>query len=311
MYIFLGTTLVLHLAVCIAVYRCYRKKIINIPVNTLLLVMLIPVWGCITALISNYKLHTRQKRNAEEHVDKPIGRTSYKNMISDVNNKQEIIVPFEEAMIMNDSDQRRSLMINILNQNPEKYVDLFLEVACTGDVETTHYAVTVMSELQKDYEVKIQELQREYIKNDKDYNALKRYSNELYNYISSGLIDRDILYIQRKRLSKLFKKQRKLRLDDIDLFFRSVSNELALENYKLANELLDYMINKWEENEDVWIMKINLLSKMKRGNEIHDVLKQVEMNEIYFSSKGKEVIAFWNRRNEKGIRYEQEKRSVR
>lgn len=308
MHFLLVIILVLHLIVYMAVYQGYRKKIISIPINILLLAMLIPVWGCITALVSNHILHRRQDRKVLGSEEETAYRTSYKTIVSSINNNLESIVPLEEAMTMNDSNQRRSLMINILNQNPEKHVDLFLEVACAGDVETTHYAVTALSELQRDYEVKIQECQREYLKNDKDYNALKKYSNILYDYITSGLIDSEILNIQRKRLSKLLRMQRKVSPDDMDLFFRAVNNELALENYELVNELLDYMITKWEKNENVWIMKMNFLSKMKRENEIQDMLRQIEKREIYFSHKGKKVIDLCKQRNEKGHEYE--KRSV-
>lgn len=302
--------LMLHLLTCTVICRCYRKRIIEIPIDVLLLVMLIPVWGCAIVLLYNHALCRRQNKKTADSDKGFINHISCANTISHSGNKQEVIVPFEEALIMNDSNQRRSLMLNILNQNPKKHVNLFWEAACTGDVETTHYAVTTLSELQKDYELEIQKCQSEYLKNDKNYHALKRYSDTLYDYIASGLLDNDILHIQRKRLGKLLKTQRKLYPDDIELFFRSVNNELALENYGLVNELLNYMIDKWEENENVWILKIHFLAKTKHQKEIWNVLMQAEMRGIYFSRKGREQIDFWKQKKEKESEYEQEKRSV-
>lgn len=293
MRFFLLLILFLHIAVYALFFWYCRRTIIQIPAGLFLIVILIPIWGGICALLVNHNAHhERQGSFSNESGNKQWN--SYKNTISEIKSSGVTVVPLEEAMVINDSSIRRSLILNVLNKNMDQHVDLFRTIACAGDVETTHYAVTALSELQKDYELLLRDAQRAYLQSN-NYQTLIHYSEVLLQYISSGLIEGELLDLQRKRLSALLEKLRAEPLKDCKLYLRLVENEMDLEHYTVADELLDELIRQWENNEDMWILKLNLLSKMNRDEDIRLILKRIKEKNIYFSPSGNSVINFWSR----------------
>ena len=84
----------------------------------------------------------------------------YKNIFQSGTEQEGNIVPLEEALIVNEPELRRELIMNVLNDNPEEYVELLKQARMNEDVEVVHYAITAMVELSKEYDSKLQELER-------------------------------------------------------------------------------------------------------------------------------------------------------
>lgn len=308
MYTFFGIMLIIHMAECIITGLFYKKGIIRIPAIYLLLVVLIPVWGCSIALLVSWEMNHKRKEKQNNDKEKEVIGVRQKNVIAMTDFDE--IVPLEEAMVVNKPDRRRTLLFSLLSKDINRHIKLLQEVACAGDVEVAHYAITALSELQKEYEDKIRKKRAVFLNSRKENEALKEYSNILYDYITSGLIDGDIQNIQRKKYSELSKMQRQYASENSDLFFKSVENEMELGNYTLVEELLDYMTERWGENENVWITKINFLSKLKRETELQDVLQEIEKKKVYFSANGKKVIDFWSMNHRRRSDYEKEREAV-
>ena len=53
------------------------------------------------------------------------------------------------------------------------------------------------------------------------------------------------------------------------------------------------MDQKWHRKEEFWILKIRYLAERKKGAELQQCLRQMKEEQIYLSSKSKEVLAFW------------------
>ena len=83
----------------------------------------------------------------------------YKNIFQSGTEQEGNIVPLEEALIVNEPELRRELIMNVLNDNPEEYVELLKQARMNEDVEVVHYAITAMVELSKEYDSKLQELE--------------------------------------------------------------------------------------------------------------------------------------------------------
>ena len=72
------------------------------------------------------------------------------------------VVPLEEALLLNDSSRRRELIMNVLNDNPGEYVELLKQARMNEDVEVVHYAITAMVELSKEYDYRLQKIEKIY-----------------------------------------------------------------------------------------------------------------------------------------------------
>ena len=69
---------------------------------------------------------------------------------------RDLIVPLQEALLINDASTRRQLIMDILYHDTGEYVDVLNRARMNDDVEVVHYATTAMVELQKDYEERLQ-----------------------------------------------------------------------------------------------------------------------------------------------------------
>lgn len=80
----------------------------------------------------------------------------YKNIFQAVSDTDKKIVPLEEALLINEPGVRRELIMDVLNDDPEEYMDLLKQARMNEDVEVVHYAITAMVELSKEYDFRLQ-----------------------------------------------------------------------------------------------------------------------------------------------------------
>lgn len=115
----------------------------------------------------------------------------------------------EEALIVNEPELRRELIMNVLNDNPEEYVELLKQARMNEDVEVVHYAITAMVELSKEYDSKLQELERLHQISPEDPEVMEQYCEFMEEYLSQGLLEEQIERVQRQRYEQLLEKKLK------------------------------------------------------------------------------------------------------
>jgi hypothetical protein len=50
---------------------------------------------------------------------------------------------------------------------------------------------------------------------------------------------------------------------------------------------------RYPQNEDYYLLRLQLLASMGRGEEIKKLLQEIDDQHMFLSSKAKEVLAFW------------------
>jgi len=83
-------------------------------------------------------------------------------------------VPIEEALLLNDSAIKRELTMSMLKDQPSNVVALLQQARMNEDVEVVHYATVMLAELHKEYDLKIQELKQELLKQPDDIDILEK-----------------------------------------------------------------------------------------------------------------------------------------
>ena len=64
--------------------------------------------------------------------------------------------------MINEPRVRRELIMDVLNDDPEEYMDLLKQARMNEDVEVVHYAITAMVELSKEYDFRLQKMEKLY-----------------------------------------------------------------------------------------------------------------------------------------------------
>lgn len=294
--IFFWICLALHILLCIAIYLCLRLRILKFTEQLFPIIVFVPFWGLLAAAVAEWNTRRHKDGSRTIELEELHARADDYRMIR-VEEEEETqeIVPLEEAILINDTETRRKLMLEILHQNPAQYIQLLQQARLNDDIEVTHYASTAMMEVQREYELELQKQERQLRQSPEDEKALLNCIRTLRRYIDSGLIDDEVLYIQRKRYADLLSKRMEQAPDDKTVFYAAADNCLELEDYSTGNTLIDSILEKWPEDENAWFLKLKYCQKTNDGDLLTYTVKEIRRRNIYLSPAGKQTLQFWSR----------------
>ncbi len=287
--------LIFHLFLCAALYLLMHLGILRSQKKLLIFVFLIPLFGIAVLAINEIYSRGNKKVKKEAGIEKlKINDEIYRSILME-EQEENIIVPLQEALILNDASVRRELMMKIMYDDTSQYVDTLKTARMNNDTEVVHYATTAMVEVQKEYDLKLQQLDKEYRENPEEMSILKSYLDLLGNYIASGLLEGNMLHFQRRKYQELLEKIISLQKeeDSITWFTKKAENELALKEYEAADHTIEEIISRWPDQEKGYLLRINLSAAEKKRESIKDTLDEINKYHIYLSSTGKNVVRFW------------------
>lgn len=154
------------------------------------LVFFIPVFGFGCLLILEWETRKGKETGKEAGIEKlKINDEIHRSILMEEEPAHDLIVPLQEALLINDASTRRQLIMDILYHDTGEYVEALNRARMNDDVEVVHYATTAMVELQKDYEEKLRKQRLDW-ERKKDSPALyAAYRQTLEAYVDSGILE--------------------------------------------------------------------------------------------------------------------------
>lgn len=252
----LGVFLILlHIVCCVLVWLGIKTHLLKVKKYLMALVIFVPFWGTVCVLLLHLQMLTRRDNRIEPGV-------------------------------------RRELIMDVLNDDPEEYMDLLKQARMNEDVEVVHYAITAMVELSKEYDFRLQKMEKLYAASPDDPEILEQYCDFMEEYLNQGILEAQMEREQRERYIRLLRQKLKVKTT-LSTCVRLFQNLMKTGDYVQAEEILGLMDQKWHRKEEFWILKIRYLAERKKGAELQQCLRQMKEEQIYLSSKSKEVLAFW------------------
>lgn len=297
-YIVAGVCLGIHLLCCGMVYLAYRLHWLSLERVYLPVVLLIPVWGMLCVLALNVKALVRSDRAVELDSDKVWANPDlYENIFAKSEEKEDGLVSLEEALIMNSPVQRRKLIMDVLYDDPEAYIDLLYEARLNDDVEVVHYATTAMAEISKKYDLALQKAEHDYSRDPDRPEALIRYCDLLEKYISLGIVQGQPLIMQRNQYEQLLEK--KIAMDPgIENWLKKAENELELREFGKVSESLHVLEERSPDNPRVWMLRLKFHALQHEGQKIQKLIAEMERRQIYLTKEQQKIIDFWKQEEE-------------
>ena len=286
--------IIIHIIVCVTVSFLLRNGKLKSKSMLLPVVFFIPLWGLLLLFIEEVALNKISRQGKKIDIDKlKVDEKRFGRIRVDQNTSQSITVPLEEAMLINDAKTRRALMLEILHKSPEEYIDMLQKAKSGNDVELTHYATTTIMEIQSDYENSIHLLTEQLSRNPQDRTVLELYYKKLLQYVNSGLLNGNILQIQRNRLSETILAILDGKWDQQELVFNYVENELELGHFGHLEEVITKVQKSWPKEEKTYQFLVELYRKTGRGDKISEILDLLIEQDVYLSADGKKWFNFW------------------
>lgn len=294
--------LVIHLIVCIVIYILMRISVLKCTRMVMPLIVLVPVWGLGCLLVLELRARGKQEINEEVGIEKlKINDAIHRSIIMDEDPVEDRVVPLEEALLINDPSTRRELMMEIMYGNPDDYVRQLKGARMNDDTEVVHYAVTALTELQKEYDLKFQELDWEMEKNPKSRDILDRYLELLNRYLASGIPEGSERDLKLRTYSNMLEKKLEEEKDNLMLWKRKAEADLQIGEYELANEEIRKILEKWEKNETGYLLLIQYYSAILNRVGIDKTLALLEKKRIHLSPEGRQTVRFWRRNEGAGV----------
>ncbi|MDD6325205.1 MAG: hypothetical protein PUA72_06430 [Lachnospiraceae bacterium] len=284
--------LFLHLIVSAVVWFGIRTGVLKVKMYLMFLVLFVPFWGVLCVLFLHTQICAGADNVRQADVEKlKVNEERYKNIFVSQETKEQV-VPLEDALLLNEAGVRRELIMDVLNDNPGEYMELLKKARMNDDVEVVHYAITAMVELSKDYDYRLQQLEKRYARHPEDPAILAEYCDFLEEYLDQGILEAQMEQMQRRQYIQLLQKRKKQRAE-LHTSILLTENLLKLKAYGEAYEELQFMREHWYRREEYWILYVKYCAEQKQGRALAQALSEMKREHIYLSSKGKEALALW------------------
>lgn len=285
--------LLVHLVCCAALWLCSRSGRLDVRGHFLPFMVLIPLWGplCVVLLYARNAL-TDAAVTPPDLEKLHINEDLHRSILVDGRDTTDMTVPLEEALIVNSAEQRRKLILSVLNDDPLPYYDLLQQARMNEDSEVVHYAATAMAQISKQADLTLQQHEARYAAAPQDKQVLAAYCDYLQHYLDSGLVQGRAAEIQRRQLVQLLQKQ----LTDgihYQLGCRLAQAQLELLDYDAADATLRELTQRWPQRETPWLLLVRSAAARRDGAALQNILHDIAANHVYLSAQGREALRFW------------------
>lgn len=222
-----------------------------------------------------------------------INNEMYQNIFYTRDQHGKLTVPVEEAMVLNDPASKRTLMMDILSEGPQQYIELLQTARHDTDTEVSHYATTAMVELHKGFELRLQQCEQACLADATDLEALDRYRDALREYLDSGLAEGSLLAMYRNAYLQTLQRCSDLQGEPVGILRELFRVQVQLQNYSAAAETVALTLQKWPALADGYLMQLQLCAALHDGAGIQRTLGQLRAGGLYIPERDRQTVAFW------------------
>lgn len=286
--------LLIHLIVCIVLYILVRLSVLKCPKTIMPMVFLVPLWGLFVMLLLEFRTRDQKPEHTEVGIEKlKVNDFVHRSILVEENPAEERIVPLEEALLINKSGTRRELMMEIMYDDPNDYVNLLKEARMNDDTEVVHYAVTALAELQKEYDLQFQELEWKMEQDPGNERLADEYLQLLNQYLNSGIAEGNDRKLKLQTYSNILEKKISLEPQNMNYRREKVQVDLMTGNHMDMYRDIEYIIRNWPGNETGYLLMLQYFSLAKNREGMEKVMELINKKNIYLTPDGRRQIRFW------------------
>ena len=283
----------LHLLVCLILWLLIRFDVLEVKGTFLPFMLLVPVWGPLCTVL----LHTRNtvlgKRLATPTLERMrVEDQERRSVLVEDRGTIADTVPLEEALIVDTPQQKRSLMLSILNENPSRYISLLQQARLNEDAEVVHYAATAMAQISTKEDMRLRQLERAYEANPASDTALDEYCDCVGEYLASGLVQGHARQMQRQKYAELL-ALRLQRHFDSDVARTLARVRIDLGDDDGAQSVIDMLLARDPESGDAWLLRLSLEASRQDGAAVAAVVDEIRRRHVYLGAEGRQTLRFW------------------
>jgi len=283
----------IHIVMCILVFVLMKAKALKVQTQLMPVVVLVPLWGMLCVLLLHLLHVFDWEGTVEAGVEKlHTNEDAHRSLLVEDLNNQRSVVALQEALILNDAQLRRGMMLDVLYENPEDYHALLNEAINNEDGEVVHYATTAMAELSKEYDAELRRLEKRYADDPENLETLRNYCDFLERYLQRNLLSGQMEQLQRRQyvilLERLYRKETSVKVCQ-----RLLTAQIRLGDFAQATEQMEEMLMRWPQEESTLMCRLELAVGVGDGRALKQIVEQAHQEERYLSMSARQRLAFF------------------
>ena len=286
----------LDLALCLHSFILLKTKRMQLPLFYIVFPIALPflgyilLWGLNRSVQKDESDLSLVQGDFEEWFD--VDDTQKMSRVESAYDHVEEIIPLEEALVLQDKEVSRWMLVEIVSRAPAKFIDLLFLARQDEDTEVVHYATTLIAEISRQYDIRLQTLDKKHQENPSDYRILAEYCAVLAAYLQKNLVTKRMEEVLRKDYSHLLEKklQQKEQLSD---YVKLIENELLLKRYESVEKYLNTISQKWPQQEEIYMLYLRYYFETRQGERLEELVEAIKNGSIYISKANRERLAFW------------------
>ena len=286
----------LDLALCVYSFILLKTKRMQLPLFYIVFPIALPflgyilLWGLNRSIQKDESDLSLVQGDFEEWFD--VDDTHKMSRVESAYDHVEEIIPLEEALVLQDKEVSRWMLMEIVSRAPAKFIDLLFLARQDEDTEVVHYATTLIAEISRQYDIRLQTLDKKHQENPSDYRTLAEYCAVLAVYLQKNLVTKRMEEVLRKDYSHLLEKklQQKEQLSD---YVKLIENELLLKRYESVEKYLNTISQKWPQQEEIYMLYLRYYFETRQGERLEELVEAIKNGSIYISKANRERLAFW------------------
>jgi hypothetical protein len=289
----LSTALIVHLIVACIYAALILLKWSSLSPAFIPIIFFIPDFGILSALVAEITNRLKDKLGDTGEIETvKLEQDIYWKTIRR-QAQSEGIVPLEEALIINDRQTRKKLVLEMLLDDPKKNIDILLLARENNDVDTAHYANTTIAKIQRDFQLQVQQLAAAYETDPHDSATLDAYIETLGQFIDSGLSEAYLL--RRQRLIQASLIDHKIMQDGWtkELLQQKFNNHIALGELNAATETNEHLHENYPRDEQTWINDLKISVAAHDAARLQATKDGIKRADIQWSPANREKVNLW------------------
>ena len=283
--------LLIHMLVCLVLWTLIKLGMLQVRGHMLPAMVLVPLWGPLLLVLC-----ARGEAFGDALEDGTLESLRLNDEICrgmqvQVREGDAGVVPLEEALIVNDSSDRRRLMLSMLTEDPDAYLAQLQSAKLNDDVEVAHYAATAVAQISKESDLKLQQLERAF-KTDPSAQNLHAYCDYLGEYLASGLAEGRVAQIQRQQYARLLARRCE-REDGAALRIRYATALADAGELDEAEAVITQLVAEVPDEQEAWMLCLRLAVMRCDGEAVQQVIDAIDNQHVYLSAENREKLAFW------------------
>ena len=293
---FILAALIIHFFCCLLIFILIKSDLLIVSAQLFSLALFVPVCGMVMLMTAEYM--SRRATNGTKNIqfdNLKLSEQDFRGTNLSQEDRLPSIVPFEEAIFVNDAKKRREFMMNIIGQDADQYIQLLQKAKFNDDIEVIHYASTAIMEIQREHEIALRRIEAAVQSDPGDTDALDAYLLNLKKYIFSGLIEENFLAIQRNRYHQAFLKRIRMQNVESTSYFDAADNLIEMNRFSDAEEVLQKAEEIWHEDERAYMLKLKICHLSKDREKKVQLIDVIKQKKVQMSAEAREMVDYWSK----------------